>query len=103
MDLSLHAPQPKLIPRSDRVIASEINLEHLLALHFGAFLILQTYNNFTSFDVNHIARRRVGVPSIDAKRDPARLIADWDGLNLFRRQYGRIENVYTAVGRIREP
>src|SRR5206468_7491437 len=94
--------EPELISRANRAVVLEIDLDHLLALHGGALLVLQSGNDLACRDFDHVASGRISKAAVNAERDPARLIAQRDARELFWRHYGRVENVQPAVVRVRQ-
>src|SRR5882724_8788656 len=93
----------KLVARSRRHVPGEINLQHLLAMDRGALFIGQTRDDLACSDFDDLPRGRIGVASINAERDPARLVAQQDGGDLLGGHYRIVEKVQAAVGRVRHP
>src|SRR5262249_26011931 len=54
-------------------------------------------------DIDHLAGGRIGQSPVEAKRDPARLFAQFDAHHLFGRHHCRIEDVHPLVVGIAEP
>src|SRR5262245_28310877 len=80
-----------------------MNFHHLFAVYWRARFIGEARDDLPSGDVDHIASGGVGVFAVEAERNPARLLADFDARDLPRGHGRRVEDVHPAVVRVAYP
>src|SRR5258708_5180526 len=97
------ATQTELVAGARRFSPIEHDLHQLLALHRLALLVRQRCDDAFCFRVDHLARRGIGVFSVQAEGDPAWLIAQRDGADLLWRYSGGIKDVDAAVEAVVKP
>src|SRR5438045_2709094 len=98
-----NATQTKLIPRAHRLAGLPLDLDHLFTVHRPSRFIGEPGDDLAAGDIDNIAGRRIGVLAVEAERDPARLLADFDAGDLPGRHDRRVEDVHPAVMRIADP
>ena len=70
------AADAELISCASRLIAAEVDLQHLFALNIGPMFVFQQRDSLTPRRLDHVARRRIDVAAVDAEGNPARLIPE---------------------------
>src|SRR3954454_12890103 len=68
-------PESKLVAGRHRFAALNVNLDHFFTLNLSAVLVSQDSDDLLRGSVDHVPGRGVGVFSVKAERDPARLFA----------------------------
>src|SRR5207249_4707435 len=97
------AADAELISCANRLIAAEVDLQHLFALNIGPMFVFQQRYSFASRRLDHVARRRIDVAAVDTERNPARLIPQGDAEELLGRPGPGVENVDAAVRPVCKP
>ena len=95
--------EAELIAGVDGFAIAEMDLDHFLGLDRLALFVFEERENFARLRFDDFAGGRIGEGAIDAERDPAGLIAEFDAGGLGGRHFGVVKNVQTGTGGIGEP
>src|SRR4029079_5394838 len=93
----------ELVTGADDHAVLEDDLYHLLTMNRVALLVLQRGHDRLGLHLDHFARGGVGVPAVEAKRDPAGLFADRQAGDLFGRVLRRVEDMDAGVVGVGDP
>src|SRR5688572_138019 len=95
--------QAKLISGQDGLAIFEMDFDQLFALDRFPLFVSQHSHDFAGFGGDDIAGGGIGKRAVHAESDPAGLIAELDGSDLFGRRFRVIENMHAAVRGVGKP